>query len=81
MATIDMGRKEGGCCAPFAESWDPPSYTMWPAEVYFRTKWHLHPSSRLATIDKLKTGGLCPFKGELQPHLTQRRLSRRLPPY
>jgi len=24
VATIDMGRKEGeGCCAPFAESWDP----------------------------------------------------------
>ena len=23
------GRKEGGCCAPFADSWDP-SNTMWP---------------------------------------------------
>jgi len=23
VATIDMGRKEGDCCARFAESWDP----------------------------------------------------------
>ena len=32
-------------------------------EVFFRTKWHLHPSSRLATIDmgrKLGGGGCAP---------------------
>jgi len=36
------------------------------AEVYFRTKWRLHPSSRLATIDmgqKLGGGGCALFLG------------------
>jgi len=28
-----------------------------------------------------KTGSCAPFRGELRPHLTQRRLGRRLPPY
>ena len=33
------------------------------AEVYFRTKWHLHPSSRFDTIDMGQFGGgwVCPF--------------------
>jgi len=44
-------RGAGGCCAPFAKSWDPVQYNVAWAEVYFRTKWRLHPSSRLATID------------------------------
>jgi len=40
--------------------------------MYLPTKWHLNPSSRLATIDIYrKLGGLCPFWGELGPHLTQ----------
>jgi len=78
MATIDMSRKAGGCCVPFAEIWDPVKYNVAWAEVYFRTKWRLHPSNRLF---ELKTGGCAPFRGELQPHLTQRRLGRRLPPY
>jgi len=51
-------------------------------EVYFHTKWRLHPSSRLATIGM---GGCrpTPFReGELRPHLTQRCLGRwGLPPY
>ena len=34
------------------------------AEVYFHTKWHLDPSSCLATIDMgRKVGVLCPFLG------------------
>jgi len=39
----------------------------------FRTKWHLDPSSRLATTDMgWKLGGYVPFfGGELGPHLTQ----------
>ena len=47
-------------------------------EVYFHTKWRLHPSSRLATISMdRKLGGCAPFRdGELRPHLTQRRLGR-----
>jgi len=40
-------------------------------EVYLRTKWHLDPSSRLATADMAENWGLCPFwGGELGPHLT-----------
>jgi len=51
--------KRGGCCAPFAESWDPVKYNVAWAEVYFRTKWRLDPSSRLATIDVgQKLGGM-----------------------
>jgi len=51
VAATDMGAKRGGYCAPFADSC---------TEVYFRTKWRLHPSSRLATIEmgqKLGGGG------------------------
>jgi len=47
------------------------------AEVYFRTKWHLHQSSRLATIDmnqKLRAAHL--LGGDLRQHLTQRRMGR-----
>jgi len=48
---IDMGRKERGCSAQFAETWDPViQYVAW-AKVYFRTKWCPHPSSRVATRD------------------------------
>jgi len=49
---LSMGRKDGGTVAPLsrAGTWVPSSNVVW-AEVYFRTKWHLRPSSRLATID------------------------------
>jgi len=47
------------------------------AEAYLHTKWHLEPSSRLATIDTSRKVGelMCPLFGtrELGPHLTQRR--------
>jgi len=42
------GPKRGGCCAP---ELDPVQYNVAWAEVYFCTKWCLHPSSRLATTD------------------------------
>ena len=54
------------------------------AEVYLRTKWHLDPSSRLATIDmgqKLDRGVVPFFLWELGPHRTQSHLGRGLPPY
>jgi len=53
LVTIDMGRKEGELLCPFRAELGPPTNTMWPSwtDVYFRTKWRLHPSSRLATID------------------------------
>jgi len=42
--------------------------------VYFRTKWRLHPSSRLATIDMGRKLGAVPLLGGLRTHLTQRPL-------
>jgi len=43
------------------------------AEAYLHTKWHLDPSSRLATIDMgRKFGSMLPFGGgELGLHLAQ----------
>ena len=53
------------------------------AEAYLHTKWHLSPSSCLATTDNgRKLGGCAPLgEGELGHHLTQCRVGRRLPPY
>jgi len=52
------------------------------AKVYFRTKWRLHPSSHLATVDMgRKLGGCAPFRAELGPCLTQRHLGRSLVAY
>ena len=63
VATIDMGRKEGAA-VPLSR-WGGElgrrlsQCGLQGAEVYFRTKWRLHPSSRLATIDM----------GELRPEM------------
>jgi len=60
-----MGRKVGEAAVPLLGGTWAPSNTMWPGNVAnLRTKWHLDPSSRLATIDTgRKIGGLCPFGG------------------
>jgi len=60
----------------------PSNNVAW-AEAYLRTKWHLDPSSRLATTDmRQKLGDCCaPFLGEVGPHLTQCGLGRGLPLY
>jgi len=51
LATIEMGQKVGGCCAPFRwGSWVPIKHNVAWAEAYLPTKWHLDPSNRLATI-------------------------------
>jgi len=55
------------CCAGCAPFHGGGSYVLnvaW-AEVYLRTKWHLDPSSRLATIDMGRKVGCCctPFRG------------------
>ena len=66
LETVDMGRKVGGCCAPFrSEGARSPSNNVAWAETYLRTKWHLDPSSRLATTDMGRKLGelLCPFLG------------------
>ena len=54
LATIDMDRKLGAV---------PPSNNVDWAEAYVRIKWHLDPSSLLATIDMGRNVGLCPFLG------------------
>ena len=59
-----MGRKEG---APVpllrGAAWDLVQYHVAWAEVYFRTKLRLHPSSRLATIDMGRKLGAVPLLG------------------
>jgi len=74
LATIDMGRKEGGgVLCPFRgrRSW-APSNTVCPSwhpfegwvivfrtTTYLYTKWQLDPSSRLATTDMGRKLGSC----------------------
>jgi len=48
--------KTGGC-APFRRSWVPIEHNVAWTEAYRRTKRHLDPSSRLATIDMVRTMG------------------------
>ena len=51
LATTDMCRKVGGCCAPFrGGSWVPIWNNVTWAKAYLRIKWHLDTSNRLATI-------------------------------
>ena len=53
------GLKEGDCCAPFGEG-GSPSNTIRPGPR--SSKWHLDPSSRLATTDMgRKFGGCAPL--------------------
>jgi len=52
------------------------------AEIYFRTKWRLHPSSRLATIDMgRKLGAVHLYAGSWVPIYYNVALGRGLPPY
>jgi len=45
--------------------WVPIKHNVARADAYLRAKWHLDPSSRLATIHGPKSGGCCaPFVGE-----------------
>jgi len=67
--TIDVGRKERGLLCPFCGQLGPRLiYNVAWAEIYFRTKWRLHPSSRLATIDMNRKLGAVPlFGGSCDP--------------
>jgi len=52
------------------------------AEAYLPTKWHLDPSSRLATTEVGRKLGVCPLgEGVMGAHLTRCRLGRGLPLY
>ena len=48
-----MAQKLGGVGVPFflGYSWVHIQHNVVLAEAYLRTKWHLDPCSRLATID------------------------------
>jgi len=52
-----------GCCAPFKGKLFLVKHNMASAKVYFRTKWQLHPSSPMATLDieRKLLGRLCLF--------------------
>jgi len=68
LATIDMGRKVVGAVPLSMGGAESPSGTLFVvawAEAYLRTKWHLDPSNRLATIDIGRQVGelLCPSGG------------------
>ena len=61
-----MGRKlGGGCCAPLLArgSWVSIHHNVSWAKAYLRTKWHLHPFSRLATTDMGRKWGAVPLGG------------------
>jgi len=66
-ATIDMGRKEGGCCAPFLGGAGPHltqcGLDPWADILYLRTKWHLDPSRTLATHGPKNEGAVLLFRG------------------
>jgi len=53
----------GGRCAFFSRgTWVPIEHKVARAETYLHTKWHLNPSSRLATTDiGRKLGGAVPL--------------------
>jgi len=68
LATIDMGRTEWGVVPLSGEGWVPSQYNVARAQAYLHTKWHLDPSSRLATTDVgRKLGAAAPFWGEQGP--------------
>jgi len=49
------GPKRGALLCPFrGGSWVPVYHNVAWDEVYFRTKWHLDPSSHLATTDMIR---------------------------
>ena len=76
-----MGQKQGAAM-PISGELGPRLTQCGLGKVYFCTKWHLDPSSHLATTDMgRKMGAYTPFRGELGHHLTQRCLGQGLVPY
>jgi len=86
LATTNMSQNLGavsllGAVALFrwGRELSPHQHNVAWAEAYLRTKWHLDPSSCLATIDIVRKLGSVPFFGELRPHVTQCAQGRCLP--
>ena len=78
LATIDMGQNWGEVLCPLfgGRAGSLPN-------AYLCTKWHLNPSSHLATTymgGKLGRGSAPIGEGELGPHLTQCGMGHGLPP-
>jgi len=76
-----MGQFLGVGAVPFGVELGPHVTQCCPADAYHRTKWHLDPSSRLATTNMgRKLGGaVLPFwGGKLDPHPAQCGLGRSL---
>ena len=63
LATIDIGRKEGGCCAPFRGSW-ASSNTMWlgPRSTCVPNGILIHPAVWPQQTWAVNWG-LCPLRG------------------
>ena len=55
------GPKSGGAMPLFTGSWIPILHNVASAEVYLPTKWHLDPSSHLATTDMGRKLGAVPL--------------------
>ena len=84
LATIDMGRKEGAAVPFSGGGAGSPSNTMWrgPRSTSVLSGILIHPAVWSQQTWAENWGGLlCPFGGELGPHLTQCGLGRGLPPY
>jgi len=70
-ATIDVSRKLGAVPLLGGGAGSPCNNVAWD-EAYLRTKWHLDPSSCLATTDMAEIlEGAAPLGVELGSHLTQ----------
>jgi len=78
-ATIDVGQKLGGAVPPFWWGFGGRAGSHLTqcglGQAYLRTKLHLDPYSRLATIDMGQKVGASRF-----PHVTHCRLDRGVPP-
>ena len=85
-------KRGGGCCAPFAGSWDPRliqcglgqdpfPYQVASSSIHpFGHNRHIQPFGHNGHWPKI--GGCAPLgEGELGPHLTQCRVGRSLPLY
>jgi len=76
MATVDMGQKEGGYCAPFVGVLGPHltqcglGRGLLPYHVVSSS---IQPFSH--NRHEPKTGGLCPFKGDMQRFFTARAIA------
>ena len=82
-ATVADKSGKRGCCAPFRGGAGSPSNTVsrGPRSTSVPSGILMHPAVWPQYTWAEKWGLLCPFEGELGPHLTHCHLGRGLPPY